>query len=106
LIDSLTQTGFELFAHTREQVRELDPPKYPALSEEQQKQRTPEEFAAYERERAAEEQERRTLQFRYREFTFATLGLFVVGGVTSGAAAVGGTRTGNFRSTCPALYCL
>jgi outer membrane protein assembly factor BamB len=57
-----------LFAHAREQVRELDPPKYPALSEQQQQQRTPVERADYERERAAEEKERRALQFRYREF--------------------------------------
>jgi outer membrane protein assembly factor BamB len=57
-----------LFAHTREQIRELDPPQYPTLSEEQQKERTPEELAAYERARAAEEKERRALQFRYREF--------------------------------------
>lgn len=57
-----------LFAHTREQIRELDPPMYPALTEEQQKQRDPNELAEYERHRVAEEKERRALQFRYREF--------------------------------------
>ena len=57
-----------LFAHTREQVRDLEPPQFPPLTEEQQKQKTPEQLATYEAKRAAEEKSRRDLQFKYREF--------------------------------------
>jgi outer membrane protein assembly factor BamB len=56
-----------LFAHTREQVRELGPPRFPALTEEEQKSRSPEELAEYERQRSEEEKQRRAEQFRYRE---------------------------------------
>lgn len=57
-----------LFAHVREKVRDLDPPQFPALNEEQQAGLSEAELAEYEQQRAEEEKERRRLQFQFREY--------------------------------------
>jgi len=59
-----------LFAHTREKIRDLDPPHFPPLTEEQRQSRSPDELAEYERQQADEERQRRAEEFRYREFLY------------------------------------
>ena len=57
-----------LFAHVREKVRDLDPPQFPALNEEQQAGLSEDELTDYEQQRAEEEKARRRLQFQFREY--------------------------------------
>lgn len=58
-----------LFAHEREQLQELGPPKYPYLPEEKRGGLTPQEYEEYERRRRAEELER-SKAFAFREHVY------------------------------------
>lgn len=57
-----------LFAHVREKVKDLPPPEFPALTEEEQAELSEEELAAYEKQRSEENKQRNREQFQYREF--------------------------------------
>lgn len=61
--------GVFLFAHEREKVKELPPPKYPYLAEDKRGGMSAAEWAEYERHRRDEDQER-SKAFAFREHVY------------------------------------